>query len=777
MKKLKKTVIADLIRNLINARTELVAILVLLLTTIVYSQPTNSVISFIEVVNGKERLATVQSNKPLPVKIEGADINIGNVAVAIDTNAQHYNNQLTRELLASISNLKSVIEQPQLDSGLFVTKSQLDAAVAKMLWLPVYYLDTLNTRIYNNNLYQPKGNYLTATDTLDKWQPKGTYLVPNDTLNKWQLKITNGETGKVWKMLSSTAQGWGDDLQGSGGGSVDLSEYVTNTNLSNILYDYATQSWVATQINNISVNGGGGITVEADPIFNSSVARNITSADTTNWNNAYNWGNHASEGYLRDIDLSGYVTTEELNTRLLAKADATHTHDDYLTNSDFENFINHGLDIYVTMEDLENYVPMNTLDDYATTDWVNTQLQGLSVDGSGSIDLSDYVTQANLDSVKANRALINHIHSNYLQTDDLNNYITKAVFLEALDNIITVPNLPDYLGDYVTNTELQTQIDNLTFEPPDLSDYVTQTDLDSVKNNRAYANHTHTDYLQESDLSDYVTQSNLDTVKDNRALINHVHNFNDVTGLADSLNKKVNLKDSNLIYVTPKLLKDSLTNLRNTLPAGGGGSGGSSPVGWEEVTYTRTNDNTIVVTNTNNKFKKGMPLKFTISNVDQYAIITNVATNTLTLSGAAFTATVTACYLGPTEKVVKVDFGFYEYYSAYTPTSNNIDDLISEHLGAKYMWGNSDARLVRFGAYSKVIDNAASSLNVYKGSKVLFTATNLSLATADTWLYATSMNTANYKVEFGDAIDVRITRTAATATARNLTLVLWFVLE
>jgi hypothetical protein len=40
---------------------------------------------------------------------------------------------------------------------------------------------------------------------------------------------------------------------------------------------------------------------ETDPIFSASEAATITSTDTTNWDNAYSWGNHASAGYLKNV--------------------------------------------------------------------------------------------------------------------------------------------------------------------------------------------------------------------------------------------------------------------------------------------------------------------------------------------------------------------------------------------------------------------------------------------------------------------------------------------
>ncbi len=42
-----------------------------------------------------------------------------------------------------------------------------------------------------------------------------------------------------------------------------------------------------------------GAVTETDPDFNASVAAEITANDTTNWNTAYAWGNHATQGYMK----------------------------------------------------------------------------------------------------------------------------------------------------------------------------------------------------------------------------------------------------------------------------------------------------------------------------------------------------------------------------------------------------------------------------------------------------------------------------------------------
>jgi len=62
---------------------------------------------------------------------------------------------------------------------------------------------------------------------------------------------------------------------------------------------------------------------ETDPIFSASIAAGITSGELSNWNSAYNWGNHASAGYLTglssqsigglgDVNVSGPATGELL---------------------------------------------------------------------------------------------------------------------------------------------------------------------------------------------------------------------------------------------------------------------------------------------------------------------------------------------------------------------------------------------------------------------------------------------------------------------------------
>lgn len=66
--------------------------------------------------------------------------------------------------------------------------------------------------------------------------------------------------------------------------------YVKNNNIYSVLPDGTD-----TQLTRIS---------ETDPVFMSSAASNITNTNISNWNTAYGWGNHATQGYLTSVSLN-----------------------------------------------------------------------------------------------------------------------------------------------------------------------------------------------------------------------------------------------------------------------------------------------------------------------------------------------------------------------------------------------------------------------------------------------------------------------------------------
>jgi microcystin-dependent protein len=54
-----------------------------------------------------------------------------------------------------------------------------------------------------------------------------------------------------------------------------------------------------------------GTITETDPVYSASVAKKVTDADTTKWTTAFNWGNHATQGYVKNTSatVSGNLMT------------------------------------------------------------------------------------------------------------------------------------------------------------------------------------------------------------------------------------------------------------------------------------------------------------------------------------------------------------------------------------------------------------------------------------------------------------------------------------
>lgn len=106
---------------------------------------------------------------------------------------------------------------------------------------------------------------------------------------------TDGQVLK-WEQSSGSWKA-ANDLTGGGGGGLALTDLSAST---------ATASGGGS----LSYNSGSGaftftppdlssyLTTETDPVFSASDAAAVTSAQIANWNSAYSWGNHGSQGYL-----------------------------------------------------------------------------------------------------------------------------------------------------------------------------------------------------------------------------------------------------------------------------------------------------------------------------------------------------------------------------------------------------------------------------------------------------------------------------------------------
>ena len=110
----------------------------------------------------------------------------------------------------------------------------------------------------------------------------------------------------------NTAYGWGDhstagyltsytvvasDLNGISIDALSDVDTTTTTPSTGDVLKWDGSKWAPGTDN----TGSGGVGTETDPVFSASEAATITSTNTSNWNTAYSWGDHASAGYLTSI--------------------------------------------------------------------------------------------------------------------------------------------------------------------------------------------------------------------------------------------------------------------------------------------------------------------------------------------------------------------------------------------------------------------------------------------------------------------------------------------
>ena len=255
------------------------------------------------------------------------------------------------------------------------------------------------------------------------------------------------------------------------GGNVDLSAYVTKTELNNA--SYATQSYV---VNYVATYGG-----------NVDLSAYVTK---TELNNA---------GYLTYIP-SEYVTQSELSAN------------SYVTESFVTYYVNNNTAVVreITQQDYDllSYEEKNNGYLYIITD-------------SQGININSFVTYAALDSMGyATQTYVAQYVSSYAPEPDLSAYVTKTELNNAgyitMSDVSACGYLTSIPSDYATYAAIS-QMGYLTSIP---SEYITQDELSanayltqhqdlSAYATKSYVAEYVAAYAPEPDLSSYVTKTEL----------------------------------------------------------------------------------------------------------------------------------------------------------------------------------------------------------------------------------------------------------------------------
>lgn len=152
----------------------------------------------------------------------------------------------------------------------------------------------------------------------------------------------------------------------------------------------------------------------------------------------------------------------------------------------------------------------------------------------------------------------------------------------------------------------------------------------------------------------------------------------------------------------------------------------------------------------------GTPIKYTISGVVYYGIVTAITSNLLTIGGAPLgIVNVTSLSYGDPARVELISIlipGYYEDADCAT--------LIETDLGVPFLWLKSTAYIVHFQVKTRVADSSSngSATIIINGSNILGnTAVTLSDATWRTSDPTTQpITTSAYDVNFEEVIEISV---------------------
>ena len=163
-----------------------------------------------------------------------------------------------------------------------------------------------------------------------------------------------------------------------------------------------------------------------------------------------------------DIDLSNYVTKEELQAKLDA-LDINIDLSSYATKEELTNAIN---SIDLSAYALKTEIP--SLDGYATTEYVDNAIANVPSGGGGNVDLSNYYTKAETDERDLMISPFNCSGEKYI-TDNMpnikayagTNTITFEAGIDAYGGILVDGEAPYYFNNY---SEINSSKNSFTFE-------------------------------------------------------------------------------------------------------------------------------------------------------------------------------------------------------------------------------------------------------------------------------------------------------------------------
>ena len=359
--------------------------------------------------------------------------------------------------------------------------------------------DELNSKANKTDLHSHNNKTVIDTITQDKittWDNKSNFSGDyNDLTNKPTIPT---KTSQLTNDSNFTTQAYVDNAIAK----VDLSGYATKEDLNDKANKVHTHT--IAEIDNLQTNlNNKANKTDLHSHSNKTVLDSITSTDVENWNNKSEFSGdyndltnkptipslegYATQNYVKneianaqlgtgqEVDLSGYATKDELNTKVDKIEGYSLVSDSEITRlSKVDNYddteIKNSLNNKANKTDLHSHTNKNVLDGISSTDVENWNNKS---EFSG--DYNDLINKPTLHS-HSNKTILDNITAS-----KVNSWDSKSNFSGSYNDLTDTPNIPTKTSDLINDSNFVNSSDlNKKADKTELHSHINKTILDNI---------------------------------------------------------------------------------------------------------------------------------------------------------------------------------------------------------------------------------------------------------------------------------------------------------
>jgi len=169
---------------------------------------------------------------------------------------------------------------------------------------------------------------------------------------------------------------------------------------------------------------------------------------------------------------------------------------------------------------------------------------------------------------------------------------------------------------------------------------------------------------------------------------------------------------------------------------------------------------------------KGLPLRVVIGAATLYVIIDSISGSTVNVRGPSVSGTISSIHYGKPEQVSELNFFVSGFFAASTSTT-----LLDTYMNTYYKWRGPAAYAVQACFVSATADGvSAPVMQVLAGGNRVVSGSGVTLGSAGSWAESTTVDSSNYALSRGDAMELEVVTAGGDGGASDMTVSLTLVL-